>query len=78
MLMQIVIMWLHRAMYEFKDFATIIEELILILRESKHIFTTKRQYFGTSDIKIFAENLVFFFQERQTDVVNIPILVRNN
>ena len=30
-------------MHELKDFATIIEELILILREGKYRFITKRQ-----------------------------------
>ena len=42
-LIQIVIIKLHRAIHELKDFATIIEELILILREGKYKFTTKRQ-----------------------------------
>ena len=43
MLLQIVIIQLPRPIHELKDFAIMIEELILILRERKYIFTTKRQ-----------------------------------
>ena len=42
-LIQIVIIQLHRATHQLKAFATIIEELILILTECKDIFITKRQ-----------------------------------
>ena len=43
MLIQIVIILLNRAIHELKDFSTIIGELILILREGKYRFITKRQ-----------------------------------
>ena len=51
-LMQIVIILLHRAIDELKDFATTIEELLLVLREHKYILTTKRQ----SSTKIKQDN----------------------
>ena len=42
-LIQIVIIQLHRATHQLKAFATIMEKLILILTECKDIFITKRQ-----------------------------------
>ena len=77
-------------MRELKDFATIIEELIiLILRENEYIFSTKRQ--NSTKIKqdnalasVAKKHLLFcekfsvflgFFQERQTGLVYyIPTL----
>ena len=42
-IIQIVLIKLHRPIHELKDFSIIAEELILILRERKYMFTTKRQ-----------------------------------